>query len=126
VKSILANADRLLIASGQRNYFYEQKEFYLTEMRRLTDIFQKAYIKKRNYKSTLKEKEEQFKKAMESCNQELIFLREKISCDKNETVIQTDIDVFEFSKIKKNNDLVVLHKRLVLYYILYLDYKQII
>jgi hypothetical protein len=43
---MLINADRFLLLSGQRTYFYEQKIYYMKEIERLSEIYQKAYHKK--------------------------------------------------------------------------------
>jgi hypothetical protein len=77
-RSLLVNADRFLLASGQRNYFYEQKQFYLTEIDRLQHIYQKAYFKKREYKKQVQEKNLVLQKQAENFNKEIMFLRKKV------------------------------------------------
>ena len=76
---MLINADRFLLVSNQRNYFYEQKHFYQSEIERLTGLFQKAYHKKKSYKVRLDEKEMEIIKRVEPLNKEIQFLRSKVS-----------------------------------------------
>ena len=47
---MLVNSDRFLIASNQRSYFNDQKNFYTHELQRITKLFEKAYHKKRAFK----------------------------------------------------------------------------
>lgn len=112
VKSLLVNADKYLIISGQRNYFYDQKNYYLKEIERLTEIYQKAYFKKRDYKKKLIEKDQEIIKVSDNLQMEITFLRNKISVDKEAVSVQTDIDFYEFNKMRKNHDLIYIHKRL--------------
>ncbi len=56
-KALLINADKFLILSGMRTYFFQQKDFYQDEINRLTNLYQKAYYKKKNYKKKMIEAE---------------------------------------------------------------------
>ena len=47
---MLINADRFIMISGQRGYFYEQKEFLSLEIERLNNLYKKNYYKKREWK----------------------------------------------------------------------------
>jgi hypothetical protein len=40
-KNMLVNADKFLLVSGQRNYFFDQKAYYQSEIDRLTKMYQK-------------------------------------------------------------------------------------
>ena len=75
---MLINADRYLILSGQRTYFYEQKIYYMKEIERLSEIYQKAYHKKRSYKKKFKEVQTDFQRQMELYKQEIGYLRERV------------------------------------------------
>ena len=49
-KAYLVNADRFLVTSGQKSYFYEIKLQLTIEITRLTELNQKLYYKKKEWK----------------------------------------------------------------------------
>jgi hypothetical protein len=75
---LLVNSDRFLIVSGQRNYFYSQKQFYLNEIDRLNELYQKVYFKKRDYKKKMQESQTEMKRSIELLEKELKNLRNKV------------------------------------------------
>jgi hypothetical protein len=111
-KALLVNADRYLICSGQRNYFYDQKKYYTDEIERMTGLYQKNYLQKREYKKWLKDKSDEFTKNKELYEHELNKLREKIGCEKHNIGTQTEVDIMGFRKMVRNHDLVVFQKRI--------------
>ena len=48
-KAVLVNSDRFLIITGQRNYFFQQKENYKNEIVTLSNIINRNNIEKKNY-----------------------------------------------------------------------------
>jgi hypothetical protein len=77
-RSLLINSDRFLLLSGQRSYFYEQKEFYTAEIERLNNLYQKAYFKKTGYKKKWRATVDQMDDLRLRMEQELAILREKV------------------------------------------------
>lgn len=75
----MVNADRYLIISGQRTYFYDQKQYYLNEIDRLTKIFEKAYFKKRKYKSKSEDLEKDILKFTSKYDADIEYLRKKVN-----------------------------------------------
>lgn len=78
IKSLLVNADRFLMSTGQRSYFYDQKNYYLSEIERLTQLYQKAYFKKREYKKKFTEIDVNFDKHKKLMEEEINYLRERV------------------------------------------------
>ena len=111
-KSLILNSDMYLILSGQRGYFYEQKKFYLSENRRLANVVNQKQMRKKYYKELLKEHKILFQKEKDKHEEDVNFLRDKLSCVKEEKETQTDVDLYKFNKLLKNNDLILIHKRL--------------
>ena len=58
-KSFIINADRFLLASGQRGYFYEQKRNLNNEIDRLNNLYKNSYYKKKLWKKKYFEREEE-------------------------------------------------------------------
>jgi len=78
-KLLLINADRYLISSGHRNYFYEQKNYYLAELARITELYENCKFKKKSYKRSLKDMQGQLEREMERLNKDIQYFREKVS-----------------------------------------------
>lgn len=75
---MLVNTDRYLLLSGQRNYFYHQKEFYLNEIKRITEIYDRCHFKKKNYKKRLVEIKENMDLEISRLEKEVQYLRDKV------------------------------------------------
>ena len=58
-KAFIINADRFLLASGQRGYFYEQKRTLSIEIERLNNLYKNYYYKKKTWKKKYIDKEEE-------------------------------------------------------------------
>jgi hypothetical protein len=111
-KAMLINSDKFLIASGQRNYFFEQKQYYMREIERLGLMFEKKNFKKTHYKKNMKELEIKFETEKMRYEKELTFLRDRLSCDRRDFSTQSEIDSTVLRRMEINNDLVVYQKRL--------------
>lgn len=72
------NTDRFLIVSGQRNYFYQQKDYYIGEIDRITDLFEKSRYKEIDSARKYKEIKENMDHEVERYEKEIKFLREKV------------------------------------------------
>ena len=111
-KSLIVNADRYLLVSGQRNYFYDQKIYYTSEIERLTALYQKHYYKKRELKKTLVQLKEDFSQQKIRLEKDLGFLREKLAWDRKDAEVQTDVELHTFKKMVLNHEIVVFQKRM--------------
>ena len=111
-QTLILNSDIYLILSGQRNYFFEQKKFYVQENRRLAGLVNHKQMRKKYYKDLLKENDLKFQKEKAQLEEDITFLRDKLSCDKEDKEIQTECDLMKYNKLIKNNDLIIIHKRL--------------
>jgi hypothetical protein len=76
---LIVNADRFLIVSGQRNYFYEQKDYYLEEIPRLRGLYEKNKLKKNEYKRNCKDIQSNMDNLVERLENDIMFLREKVT-----------------------------------------------
>ena len=77
-KILLVNADKFLLLSGQRNYFYHQKEFYTKEIERITDLFEKIRYKKIAYKKRFIEIKDNMDREVERLEKDIEYFREKV------------------------------------------------
>jgi len=110
---MLVNSDRFLLVSNQRSYFNDQKNFYKFEIERLTNLYEKAYHKKRSYKKNYKELIVLKEDLVLKYEREIMYLKQNLFTDKKDILVQTEIDTDKFKEIRKNNDLVIFHKKLV-------------
>jgi len=76
---LLINSDIYSIISGHRNYFFEQKQFYSAEIKRITELHQKIVYKKNKYKKELKEISSNFDLERQRLEKELQYFRDKVS-----------------------------------------------
>ncbi len=74
----MINADRFMIISGHRNYFYDQKNFYLSEISRISDLMEKAKYKKKEYKKLKVEIEIQMEKELGRLEKDIQYFRDKV------------------------------------------------
>lgn len=110
---MLVNSDRFLLLSNQRDYFIDKKNYFIYEMNRLTNLYEKAYYKKRKYKKNVKELNIQKEDLIIKFEGEINSLKKNLFLDCKEIYVQTDINLESFKEIQKNNDIVVFHKKLV-------------
>ena len=75
---MLVNADRYLIVSGLRNYFYDQKNYYLNEISRITALYENSKFKKKSFKRNLKDMQGKLEKETERLNKDIKYFREKV------------------------------------------------
>lgn len=110
--SILINADSYLIISGQKNYFFDQKTYFTTEIDRLTKLYKTMHISKDKWKNRFKESESANINRIFYLEREIYNFREKFEIEKIDTIIQTDIDVLTMNKLIKNSESIKLYKSL--------------
>lgn len=67
-----------MIVSGHRNYFYDQKNHYLNETQRISDLMEKAKYKKRAYKLSNKEMKGQMETEVARLEKDIQYFREKV------------------------------------------------
>ncbi len=67
-----------LITSGHRNYFYDQKNYYLTEIGRISDMYENAKFKKKSYKRSLKDMQGQMEREMMRLEKDIQYFRDKV------------------------------------------------
>lgn len=101
---LLANSDIFLILSGQRSYFYDQKEYYLNEIEKLKKQYTYIFEEKRNIQLKYFETDLQLKISTERMSNEIEELRKMIMTDYKVGETQTEIDYYEFNLMKKNHD----------------------
>lgn len=77
-KSILINADRFLLVSGQRSYFYQQKDNYIFQIEKTRELFEKCRVKKKHFKKINKEIKALMSSEAVRFEKEISFLREKV------------------------------------------------
>jgi hypothetical protein len=75
---LLVNADRYLIVSGLRNYFYDQKNYYLNEISRITALHENSKFKKKSFKRNLKDMQEKLEIETDRLNKDIQYFREKV------------------------------------------------
>ena len=74
------------MASGQRNYFYEQKENYLNQIDKLTSLYDKNRFKKKFYKKRCKEIQENADVNIERLEKDIRYFREKVIIKKQNKI----------------------------------------
>ncbi len=74
----MVNTDRYLLASGHRNYFYQQKDYYLNEIKRITEMFEKANYKKIIHKKKIADLTEQMQREVNRLEKDIKYFREKV------------------------------------------------
>jgi Tfp pilus assembly protein PilO len=77
-KSMLINADRYLLVSGQRFYFYEQKKSLQSEIERLNELYKKYYYKKKMQKVDLAELKEKMAKMVSRYESEISGYKSRV------------------------------------------------
>ena len=75
---MLVNGDRYMIISGHRNYFYDQKNFYLSEISRISQLMEKAKYKKRSYKKLNEELKIQTERVVGRMEKDIQYFRDKV------------------------------------------------
>ena len=114
-KVLVKNADRYMLASGYKNFFYEQKQFYVSEIEKLSSHNSKLGLKKK------KLTEELIKITMDSdlkINNLMIEnneLKTKVFVAKTNKEVQTSIDLSLINEMDKVYDDVKYLKFLVFY-----------
>jgi hypothetical protein len=64
--------------SGQRGYFYEQKNFFQQEVDRLNEMFKKNYYKRQKWKNKYYELNNELIQTKNKLEKEIESLREKV------------------------------------------------
>jgi hypothetical protein len=77
-KILLVNADKFLLLSEQRNYFYHQKEFYTFEIDRISKLYEDKRFKKREYKKKYIEVRNNMNREVERLEKDIEYFREKV------------------------------------------------
>jgi hypothetical protein len=67
-----------MVVSGHRNYFYDQKNFYLSEITRISDLMEKAKYKKRAYKKSSKDMQGQMDREIARLEKDVDYFRDKV------------------------------------------------
>lgn len=75
------NTDRYLILSGHRNYFYNQKIFYITELERIGNLLDKIKRKKKNYKKKYLEIKENNDSTIARLQKDIQYFRDKVNLE---------------------------------------------
>lgn len=76
---MLINADRFLLVSGQRFYFYEQKKNLQSEIERLNELYKKYYYKKKKQKVDVAEMKEKLAKSISRYESEIAIYKSRVS-----------------------------------------------
>ena len=75
----MINSDLYSIISGHRNYFYEQKAYYISEINRITLLYDKVNFKKTKYKKELREITQNLEMEKERLEKDIQYFREKVN-----------------------------------------------
>lgn len=102
-KIALVIADIYLLLSGQKNYFFNQKIYYINEIERLTQMYQRQHARKREYKKLLTSIKETRDRTEKMLNDEIRYLRDKITVGKEHIDCQTDIDYYQMNNIIRSS-----------------------
>ncbi len=113
VRTLVLNSDILLTLSGQRNYFYDSKKFYINENKKLKELLNHKQTRKLYYKNLYKKNEFEFENERRELKQKIDFLKVKIHILKVDKSTETDIDYYHFNKLIKNNNIITINKRLI-------------
>ena len=84
--------------SGHRNYFYEQKTYYLNEISRITQLYEKVNFKKNKYKKEVKENSQNFEREKERLEKDIQYFREKVFKNLN-IIVKNYHFLFSYLKI---------------------------
>ena len=121
-KSVLVNAERFIIASGQKNVMYEQKFQFQKEIERLTILYNKNYFKKKELKKNYKIMQQEMINIKKTYEMEIKKLKEivrvllkKDFSERCNIEVQTDYDYFTMSKLIKSHESITYAKQLVLF-----------
>ena len=93
--------------------FLNKKNYFISEIVRLTGLYQNNLHKKRNYKKKLLLNEQENNIKIDNLEKDLSYYRQKELSLKNEQSIQCDIDLFKMNKLIKNNKIVQFYKLLI-------------
>ncbi len=74
----MINADRFILVSGHRNYFYGQKSVYLNEIFKLKKLLEESKRKKKNYKNSSVFIQEQMDKQVARLEKDIENFRLKV------------------------------------------------
>lgn len=77
-KSVLVNAERFIIASGQKNIMHEQKFQLHKEIERLTILYNKNYFKKKEWKRSYKQKQLEMGNTIKFYEMEIKKMKENV------------------------------------------------
>ena len=75
---LLINADRYLIVSGHRNYFYDQKNYYLAEIARISELYENSKFKKKYYKRSSIDMKAQMEREIGRLEKDIQYFRDKV------------------------------------------------
>ena len=78
-KFLLINADRYLLISGHRNYFYQQKDYYINEIQRITELYDNSRYKKNNYKKECLLIKKNMETEVDRLIKEIKYFRERVN-----------------------------------------------
>jgi len=67
-----------MVVSGHRNYFYDQKNFYLSEISRISELMEKAKYKKKAYKKSNKDMQTQMDREIARLEKDIDYFRDKV------------------------------------------------
>ena len=76
--NLVVNAERLLIVSGHKFYFEEQRGKMINEIDRLNTIYKTTRIKKKEWKLKYIKKEDELNKTVIKFNKEIDFYKIKV------------------------------------------------
>ncbi len=116
----LINSDRFLLASGQKNYFFQQREHLQSEIDRLQTLYYKFHFKKNMYKDKWIESQNESNALIVKYTTQIEEFKRIVSVEKNHISVNTDIDLYQFNKIIMNHESVKKTKKAVLILILIL------
>ena len=74
----MVNADRFILVSGHRSYFYGQKGVYMNEIFKLKKLLEESKRKKRKYKSSCESIQEQMDRQVARLENDIDNLRARV------------------------------------------------
>ena len=108
----LINSDIFLVLSGQRNYFYDQKAYYLNEISRLQELYTNCNNLINDLRSQSRDKEMELDHLRSKLESELYEYKQRDATARFEKGTQTEISKLKFKIMEKNHSTIELSKKL--------------
>lgn len=104
IHSLVANADMFLLLSGQRKYFFDQKEYYINETDRVTKLNVKFSKEIERLNQVIRLSKNELEESNLRHQREVEELRKRFSTSFSIKEVQTDLNSYGINTLIKNNE----------------------